>query len=224
MSASADLFEVTAAAASAAARRLTTAAYVGATMSSPPADAVLEAYIDEVSAKVSQICGLANDGTNVPTFAAETCRATYYTASNSRGQKLLLPWRYPISSITSIVEAGVTLTTGTEYRLLPGAMVLRLAGDSETPTCWSQSKIVVVYVGGWSATLSTNAPVDLQAAVAEQVKYRALQISRDPSLRSLDIDELRSETYNVVGGDSIGASGLLIQVENALAPYRNFAI
>lgn len=224
MSATADLFEVTSAAGSASARRITTAAYVGATMSSPPADAILENYIDEVSAKIAQFCGLAADAAMTPpTFASETLRATWYTTCYSRGDKLLLPWRIPVSSITSVVEAGTTLTTSTDYRLLPGGMVLRLSGDSETPTCWSTGKIVVVYVAGW-ASLSTNAPADLQAAVAEQVKYRALQISRDPSLRSVDIDELRSETYNVVGGDSISTSGLLAQVEAALGPYRALAV
>lgn len=218
------LFEVVTPAANAAARRLTTAAYVGATMSSPPADAILENYIDEVSAKVARFCGLAADtAMTPPTFASETLRATWFTACHDRGDKLLLPWRVPVSSITSIVEGGTTLTTSTEYRLLPGGMVLRLAGDSETPTCWSTAKIVVVYVAGW-ATLSTNAPADLQAAVAEQVKYRSMRIDHDPAIRSEAVPDVYSASYAVAGGDNIGESGLLVQVETALAPYRSFAL
>lgn len=224
MSASADLFEVTVAAGGASARRITTTAYVAAMMSTSPGDDALNSYIDEVSAKVARFCGLAADAAMTPpTFASETLRATWYVTCHDRGDKLLLPWRIPVSSITSIVEAGVTLTTGTDYRLLPGGMVLRLAGDSETPTCWSTAKIVIVYVAGW-ATLSTNAPADLQAAVAEQVKYRVFAKDRDPALRSENEPDVYAASYAVAGGENIGPSGLLIQVESALAPYRSFAL
>lgn len=215
------LFEVVTPAATAAARRLTTAAYVAATMSAPPANASLEVYIDEVSAKASQFCGLASDGINPPTFARETVRGTWYSTCNDRGQKLLLPWRTPVASITSVVEAGETLAADT-YKLLPGGMLLRLSSD--TPTCWSTGKIVVVYVVGWADTLSSNAPADLQSAVAEQVKYRAWSIDRDPSLRSENEPDVYSASWSVPGGDSIGSSGFLLQVESALAPYRNIAL
>lgn len=220
----ASLFEVVTPAANAAARRITTAAYVAATMSAPPADAVLEAYIDEVSAKVAQFCGLAIDtAMTPPTFASETLRATWFTADCHRGEKLLMPWRVPVSSITSVVENGVTLTSGDDYRLIGGAMLLRLNGDGETPSCWSTGKIVIVYVAGWT-TLSTNAPADLQAAIAEQVKYRVFAKDRDPALRSESEPDVYSASYAVAGGENIGLSGLLIQVESALAPYRSFAL
>lgn len=209
------LFEVTSAAANAAARRITTAAYVAATMSAPPANSILEAYIDEISAKAPQFCGLANDGINPPTFAAETCRATWFVADRVRGPKLLLPWRMPIT-ISSVVENGITLTAGDDYRLLPGAALLRLSSDATY--YWSTEKIVVTFAAGW-ATLSANAPIDLQAAVAEQVKYRAWAINRDPALRSESEPDVYSASYAVAGGDNIGKSGLLVQVESALRPY-----
>lgn len=215
------LFEVVTPAASAAARRLVTAAYVGATMETPPADAVLESYIDEVSAKVALYCGLANDGVNPPTFARETCRATWYSTCHDRGQKLLLPWRTPVASITSVVEDGTTLDAAA-YKLLPGAMLLRLSSD--VPSCWSTGKIVVVYVVGWADALSAHAPADLQAAVAEQVKYRSMQVGKDYSLRSETVPDVISQTFAVAGGDSISKNGLLVQVEAALAPYRNIAL
>lgn len=219
------LFEVVTPAASAAARRLTTAAYAGATMSEPPSDSILESYIDEVSAKAAQYCGLAIDtAMTPPTFASETLRATWFAADCYRDSKLLLPWRVPVTSITSVVENGVTLTASDDYRLIGGATLLRLCGDGETPSFWSTAKIVVVYVAGWAATLSSNAPADLQAAVAEQVKYRALAIPRDSAIRSEAVPDVYSATYALPGGDNVGASGLLIQVEAALAPYCAIAI
>ena len=84
------LFEVVTPAASAAARRLVTAAYVGATMETPPADAVLESYIDEVSARAAEFCRLAKDAIGTPpTFAAEALRATWFGTSATRGPRLL---------------------------------------------------------------------------------------------------------------------------------------
>lgn len=218
------LFEVTSAAANAAARRLVTAAYVAATMEDPPSDAELESYIDEVTAKAARFCNLATDvaGAYPPTFAAETCRATYFIAECSRGPNLILPWRVPVTSISSVVEDGVTLTSGTDYRLIAGGMLLRLSSDA--PYYWSTGKIVVTYVAGWAATLSTNAPADLQAAVAEQVKYRAMAIDKDPAIRSESVPDVYTASYAVAGGDNVGNSGLLVQVESALRPYCAIAI
>lgn len=222
MALDAPYFEVVTPAADAAARRLVTVAYVAARMEGEPADAVVDSHIDEVSASFAAFARLATDAAMTPpTFASETLRATWSDVGLTRGTELHLPWRVPVTSITSIVEDGETLVSGTDYRLLPGARIERLSEGDPYP--WSSDDIVVTYVAGWTS-LSSNAPPDLQAAAAAQIKYRLKQIPRDAGLRSVSVDELRSETYNVPGGDSIGASGLLIQVEHALAPYRNFFV
>ncbi len=75
MYATADLFEVTAAAADVAARRLTTATYVAARMSAetPPTPAALEALIDDASDAFARYCRLARQGATPSannTFAA----------------------------------------------------------------------------------------------------------------------------------------------------------
>lgn len=220
------LFEVVTPAANAAARRLCSVAAVTSIMDEgdiPSDSAETEAAIDAVSAQMAREVDLAADATNVPTFAQETLRATWFKGCD-RGQYLSLPWRVPVSSITSVVEDGVTLTTGTDYRLLSRGKVLRLENDGETPTCWSSEKIVIVYVGGWAATLSETAPVELSTACAEQVKYKILTKSANPGLRSYTVNDLRSETFNVPGGDSISKSGLLVQVDAALAPYRTVSV
>lgn len=192
-------------------------------METPPADAVLESYIDEVSARAAEFCRLAKDAIGTPpTFAAEALRATWFGTSATRGPRLLLPWRVPVTSITSVVEDGVTLTANDDYRLFAGGILERQSLDD--PVDWSSAKIVVVYAAGWAATLSTNAPPDLRAAIAEQVKYRSLLISENPSIRSEAEPDVYSATYALPGGDNIGTSGLLVQVESALGPYRHISI
>ncbi|MFO1080852.1 MAG: hypothetical protein U1E23_09530 [Reyranellaceae bacterium] len=209
-------FEVTAAETDPAARRLTTAAAVAATMEDSVDQATLEAYIDEVSAKAAVHCRLAKDGINPPTFAEEECRATFYVASCHRGERLILPWRVGIT-IDSVTENGVALVAGTDFDLLAGGILLRLCSDA--PACWSQAKIVVDYTAGW--TLPTGAPADLQAAIAEQVKYRTMLIDVNPSIRQEAEPDVYSAQYNVPGGDSIDDTGLLVQVVRALGEYRS---
>lgn len=212
-------FEVVTPAASAAARRLTTAAYCSALLDDPPSDTALETHIDEVSAVLARVCRLASDGTNVATFATETCRATWFQAWCYRGDKLLLPWR-PGAAVSSVVENGTTLTVDTDYVVLPGGVLQRLMNDLPIP--WSYAKIVATYTAGWS--LPSGTPSDLQGAVAEQVRYRVLSQKRDPSLRSESVPDAYSGSYSVAGGDSISPNGLLISVERAFDPYRGEGI
>ncbi len=213
MSSDAPLFEVTDETADLEARRLVTAAYVAATMGSPPATAVLEAYIDEVSAKMARFAKLAADTAGTPpTFGLESCKATWRAGGCGRGDRLLLPFRTPISEVT-VTECGVELTAADDYLLMPGAILERVSG------CWSSGAIIVEYDGGWE--LPDDCPPDLAAACAEQVKYRALMINVNPAVRSIAVPDIYSASYSVPGGDGIGPSGLLIQVEDALAPYRS---
>jgi len=96
-----------------------------------------------------------------------------------------------------------------------------MSGDYET--CWSSGKIVVTYMAGW-ASLSANAPQDLQAAVAEQIKYLVMTKSINPALRSATVDELRTEAYNVPGGDSVNEFGFIAPLASLLTnTYSNRA-
>lgn len=218
------IFEVVTPAVSAEARRLCTVAAVEAVMEDadiPNTAAEIEAHIDAVSAQMARLAGLAADAAGtVPTFASEVCRATWYAAPCSRGVRLLLPWRVPVTAIVSVVEDGVTLSAGTDFVLEPAGMILRLASDC--PSCWSSAKIVINFTAGW--TLPSGAPPELSAACAQQVKYAIMAKDDDPALRSYTVNDIRSETFNVPGGDSITKSGLLVQVDAALAPYRSIAI
>lgn len=219
------LFEVTSAAATAAARRLTTAAKVQAVaLAGATTDTTLiESMIDRVSALAAGYCGLARDAIGTfPTFGRETCRATWWAAGcAARPPLLLLPWRVPIVSITSVVEDGETLVASDDYALQPAGMLQRLSDD--TPICWSAGKIVVTYVTGWNIPTADVVPPDVEAAIIDQVKTMYLGRDRDGALRSETVFDVHQAAYSTGGGSDIGASGLLVTVEGALAPYKNWS-
>ena len=216
------LFEVVVPTTTAASRRLTTAANVRSIIGSPTGDDTkIETIIDRVSAAAAKYCQLARDAAGAePTFGSETVRATWYRTNEERSQHLLLPWRAPITSITSMVENGVTLTAGTHYKLFGGARMLRLSDDA--PRCWPCSKIVATYVGGW--TLPADVPPDLEDKVIEQVKATYLGGDRDPNIKSETVDQVYSATYDVPVGDGVGGSGFLESFQTALGPYKDWSI
>jgi len=214
------VFEVTSAAANAAARRLTTAAKVQAVLVGGVATdtALIEAMIDRVSARAARHCNLAKDATGTPpTFGRETCRATWPVRGGACDELLFLPWRVPITSISSVVEDGVTLSA-TDYRLRGGAILERLSDDVPVP--WSRAKIVVTYVAGWQLAEADQVPPDLEAAVIDQVKAMYQSRTRDQTLLSEQVPDVYSVTYGVAGGHGISGDGLLSQVEAVLADYR----
>jgi hypothetical protein len=220
----APLFEVTTPAADAAARRLTTAQKVQDVLFGGTATdtTLINTFIDRVSASAAAYCRLAKDpiGT-VPTFGRETCRATWRKLPcGLRGPQLLLPWRVPVSSITSIVEDDETLVVGDDYKLLGAAVLERRS--SGFPVRWSSGEIVAVYVAGWVVSTSGAVPDDIEAAVIDQVKLMYQTRKRDLTLRSEQVPDVYSATFSVAGGDSIGASGLMVQVESALGDYKNW--
>lgn len=218
------LFEVTTPAADAEARRLTTATAVQAVLfdGAETDTALIESMIDRVSARAAKHCNLACDAIGTPpTFGRETCRATWPVLGGRGNDVLFLPWRVPVTSITSVVEDGVTLEA-TQYQLRGGAVLERLDGDALVP--WSGRKIVVTYVTGWDLTEDEERPADIEAAIIDQVKAMYLSRDRDVTVRSEDVPGVYSASYSVAGGDSISSNGLLAHVEAALADYRAPAI
>lgn len=220
----ADLFEVTSDETAVATRRLTSAAAIQAMGVGGDGDdtAALEAIIDRVSARLAAECRLARDvGGKIPTFATQTCRATWHATTDGRASAIMLPWRVPVTAIGSVVEAGVTLAA-TAYRHVGAGQIIRLSGDYER--AWSSSKIVVTYTAGFPVSAATpplmTAPADIEARVIDQVRMEFLARSRDPSVRSENVPDVYQASYAVAGGDSFGVSGLLASLEGALAPYR----
>lgn len=222
MSGSWPLFEVTTPAADAAARRLTTAVKVQAALRIGATDtALIESYIDTVSAECVRFAGLARAAAGgVPTFGQEVVRATWLSVCYDRGSILRLPWRMPVSAIGAVVEDGVNLAVNVDFRLLGAAMLERIREDSSI--CWSRRKIVVPYTAGWA--LPDGVPAEIEGQVIEQVKLKYLATDRDPAVRVEDVPDVYSVTYSSTGGlasTSISERGLLYSLEAALAPFKN---
>ena len=218
-----DLLETTVAAATGATRRLTTKEKVKTLLgvSGTTDDALLDQLIDQVSDDVARHCNLAADTAGAfPTFGAETLRATWYALTGDRDDILLLPWR-PSVAPTVVVENGVTLTSGTDYRLISGGALQRICSD--LPSIWDPClKVVVTLTAGW--TLPAGVPPGVEARIIDQVKLAYQGRKRDQALRSEAVPDTYQASYNVVGGDSIGDSGLLVSLESVLAPYHRVSI
>lgn len=228
MRAFADLLETTSAAASTTtARDLTTSARVKSALkiTASTDDTLIGELITRVSALVTAHCRLARDAAGaLPTFSRETLRATWYVEPSSRrGAELFLPWRVPVFTVDSVVEDGTTLTAGTDFALLGsiGGRLRRLSSDA--PTEWSAAKIVVTFKAGFATTtsLATNIDPAIEAAVIEQIKGALMGAGRDPAIRSENVPDIAAVSYAIPGGDTMGASVILPQVRDMLAPWRN---
>jgi hypothetical protein len=137
-----------------------------------------------------------------------------------RGEVLRLS-RYPVVEILGVTEAGTALTDDDwELDEVTGQLWRISAGDR---IWWSDAgAIQVSYIGGYG--LPDDLPADIQRASIDQVKAQYLGGGRDPNLRSVQVPDVFQASYSVGGGDSFGKSGLLVQVERALAPHRRIAV
>ena len=218
------IFTVVTPAANAAARRLTTAAKVQAVLfdGDTTDTALLEAMIDRVSTAAAAYCNLARDANgSPPTFGREVCRATWRPGWTMRTGSLMMPWRFPITAISSVVADGVTLQAA-DYGLRD-VNLERL--DSDGALCaWPAAAIVVNFTAGWDLTSPDTTPPDIEAAVIDQVRAMYQGRQRDPTLRAESTDSVGSATYSVAGGDSIGRSGLLLSVEAAFDGLRSVPV
>lgn len=215
----------TPAATTTAARDLTTTANVKTQLgiSGSTDDTLIGQLITRATELAGSFCRLARDAAgNRPTFGKETLRATYDPNGDSRRPRepvIYLPWRLPITSITSITEDGVTLS-GSDFRLTGGGgALMRLSGD--TPCAWSDGKIVATFEAGFASPAASAVWPDIEAAIIEQVRAMYYARKRDPSIRSEAVPDVYQASYSQPGGDIMAASPLLPQVEGALQPYRN---
>jgi hypothetical protein len=181
-------------------------------------DALITSIIDGVSADCAREARLARAGATDPTFGRESLRATWaYRGPGCSRNLLVLPWRTPIISVSSVVVSGESLDAE-GFRLVDGGMIERVGGAC----AWLRADTVVEFIAGWD--LPAGVPAGLEMRVIDQVKMQYLQTDRDQSLRSQSTDGLGSATYAVIGGDSIGNSGLLKSLEAALAPYTSWTV
>lgn len=199
---------------------LTTVARVKAALSigDTSEDTFLTEEIVRVSALICDYLGVvaADDGTRplgretlVETFRLPRCRP-----------EIILS-RAPVTSITSVVEDGETLTAS-DYEIDKAPGLLRRLSDDERIE-WPAVKIVVTYVAGWllPGDASANMPAGIEAAAIELIKARRAARTRDPLVKSREVPGVLRTDYWV---GAVGDGGVITtDLASMLDPYRNLA-
>lgn len=171
-------------------------------------DAALLILNGRVSRAIAAHCRVASAGVAVPTLRQETLTETFRTGMSR--EKLILS-RRPIVSVTSIVEDGETLT-GSDYEIDASSGIVTRLEDDE-PACWSWSKIVVVYVAGWSTV-----PDDLKLAASKLASEIYTVGTRDPNLKRIKVDGIDEREFWIGPATDPLISA---EIDALLAPYMN---
>jgi hypothetical protein len=195
-------------------------------------DARLQRWITESSNMIGQSVGRAFRAETV----AEVFRASVYRNIDAPGERffpardammspvdLYVPAlqlvRFPIVSVTSIIEDGTTLDPAVDYELYPNAgLIYRLSGSNRTN--WFADQITITYTGGYVAL--TDVPSDLQLACMTLLRYRLGGKSRDPLLRQESVPGVLERQYTT--GQASSASGLPPDVEALVGHYRGLSL
>jgi uncharacterized phiE125 gp8 family phage protein len=172
-------------------------------------DYLLLPLIDAASQQVAGYCRRV--------LALETVRETWRLTE--RPECLLLR-RHPVTAITSVIEDGVTLA-GTDYDLDADAgFIWRL--DGETRIGWAQATVQVTYSAGYvgPGQSSPTLPYDIQRATVLLVSMAYNSRGRDASLRSVNLQGVVAESYQM---PTPGSGGMPTAIADMLAPYREWA-
>lgn len=171
-------------------------------------DAFFAVQIQQASAAIVTYCNreFAKE-TLVDTFRPE-CAVDYLSLA-----------RWPLVSITSIVEDGETLTAADYESEAATSLIYRLDGD-DVRSRWAATKIVVTYEAGY--VMLTSLPHDLERACIELVKRRWFARKRDPLVKSETVPDVYEVGYWVNGnGDS---SSMPDDIALLINPYRRQAV
>lgn len=143
-------------------------------------EAAANMLLDEASATIASGCSRVLHEQTV----VETWRAV--------GNGSLLPSRWPIGSIASVVVDGETLEAS-DYEV-DGTFVYRLSNDKRVG--WCASKVVMTYTGGYPANAI---PADLKRACLDLAVNLYSTQGRDMTLRSVNIPDIENVSYRDVG-------------------------
>lgn len=167
-------------------------------------DENLTRWIRQASDTIAKFCNRV--------FVQETVRDTFRLKCREEG---LLLTRFPVSSITSVVENDTTLTTATDYELTrdgDAGVLNRLRFERDWT--WPIGKIVVTYVAGY-ATLP-DLPYGIERAAIVLVNQYRYSAERDPQLRGETTEGAGSSSYF----DGLESSGLSPEVLGLLSKHR----
>lgn len=171
-------------------------------------DADIDRWIDQASQTAATYCNR--------TFAQQTYQGTWRLQEEARRTDMLVLPHFPVASITTVVEDGVTLTAADYEFEAETGFLWRLRSDERT--CWAAAKVVVTFVAGYQ--LLDQLPHDVERAVIVMVKQNYFAKARDPLVSEIEIEGVSRRKYWVgsVPGDDNGA--LPAEVEALLNPYR----
>jgi len=159
-------------------------------------DTAADKFLDRAGAMIEGYCGRV--------LVSETVRQTERGVSTGA----LILDRWPVSSITSVIEDGTTLSASDYER--DGSFLFRLVSDARTN--WVADKVVINYVAGYSTV-----PADLEQASQTLAVSLASSVGRDPTIRSESIPDVRNVSYL----DPDAGGGVLPEsVVTLLYPYR----
>lgn len=174
-------------------------------------DEIIGIWIRQASGAIASYCNRV--------FAKETLQEEFWPERNHTvpgNLSALQLTRWPVVSVTSVVENAVTLVDGTDFRIDYQTGQLTRLGSSGYPCSWHAWPIVVVYVAGYD--LLQTLPVDIERAAISLVKKLYFSAKRDPSLRAQEIDGVISNTYWIASGAEAGM--LPPDVTDMLDSYR----
>lgn len=169
-------------------------------------DARLARWISESSGFIRDYCGRV--------FAAETVSELWRPDC---AMQCLITSRVPVSTITSITEDDVVLTTDEYEADLGNGFLYRLYSDVRCK--WTASKIVIVYTGGYD--LLDGVPYGVEMACIETIKHRESARNRDPMMRSQTIPGELEQVWWVPGA---GEDGVPATIRALLDPHRRVSI
>lgn len=108
--------------------------------------------------------------------------------------------RFPLGTVSAVVENSVTLTAGTDFLTIAANGTLQRLDGNSYPTIWPALYTTVTFQAGYAVI-----PADIADAVIRLIKMRWFARKRDPMLRSESIPGVRDVAYWVATGDDAGA-------------------
>jgi hypothetical protein len=151
-------------------------------------DKRLTRYIKEASRAAENYCNRI--------FAAETVEDTFFPRRDPplvialEGLDPLQLIRWPIISVTSVLENGAALTLDTDYRIDADPGQLLRLDLNLYPRRWDALPIVVTYSAGYGSI-----PEDVSGAVIRMVVARQNAFRRDPNIDSESVDGIGKFNY-----------------------------
>lgn len=179
-----------------------------------------DAYIATLIAAASAAAVAWCRRTFAHTGYSETFRPSSLTGgySGSPASSRLRLGAWPVASVVSVAEGTAPLAP-TDYELDAEAGILWRLDAAGNRIAWPNSKITVAFSAGWLLPneVGRTLPVDIERAAILLTKTSYMARARDPLVKAESVAGVLDTQFWV---GAVGASSLLPEAENLLAPYR----